>query len=471
MPINFDSIANLSPDLQRIFAASIKAESKPIQSIEERKGTVEEKLKLVNTALTRVEEVKKLIPNLNSPLAIRELNVNSTDDKVATGSADKALAEPGEHSLEVLQLASNATALSNRFPDKDQTRIGSGYFTFYGPDGDSKEVFIDNENATLEGIARVINQASVGMKASVVNDQTDPDAPFRLILSANGYGKEQTVEYPEFYFIDGDEDFFIEEEREAGNAKIRYQGFDIEAPSNELKDLIAGVTLNLKGTTPEGKPLGIAVEQDIPKTVVKMKDIVTALNGVFGFIQEQNKMDADTPGYKTLGGDYGIRLAEQRLRTVIQQNFVGSYDSPNKIKILSDMGIEFKKDGLLSFDEKKFSNALDANFDEAVNILTGDGFRPGFMGQLSSVLSSLTAPGSGVLSNQKATYQERVQRMNQDIQKKEKSLEKKAELLKDKLAKMQGAFNQMQSQQNAIGGLGGGGAPLPPAGGGGPGKG
>ncbi len=456
-----DAIQNLAPELQRIFSASMKAEAKPIQTAEERKGHVEERLKLLNTVLGKVEEVKKLLPNMGTPFAIRELNVASTNDKIATGTADKTLAETGEHSLEVLQLASNAAALSNRFPDKNETRIGTGYFKFYGPDGTTQEVFIDNDNATLEGVARVINSAGVGMKASVVNDQADPDNPYRLILNAAGQGVDQNVEYPEFYFIDGDSDFFIEEERPATNARIKYQGFELESPTNDLNELIAGVALNIKGTTPEGQPLGISIEQDIPKTTVKMKDIVNAVNGVLGFVQEQNKMDAKTPGHKTLGGDYGIRMAEQRLREVIQQNFTGSYDGPSRMKILSDMGVEFKKDGLLSFDEKKFSVALDGNFDATVRLLAGDGFRPGFIPQLSSVLSSLTVPGTGLLSNQRATYQEKVERMNKDIKRKEDALEKKSENLINKLSKIQGAFSQMQSQQGAVAGIGGAGSAGP----------
>lgn len=469
MPINFDSIQNLSPELQRIFTASIKAEAKPIQAAEERKSHIDEKLKLVNTVLGKVDEVRKLLPNLGTPMAIRELNVTSGDDKIASGTADKAIAEEGEHALEVLQLATAPTALSNRFPDKNETRIGTGYFTFKDGEGETREVFIDNENATLEGVAKIINQAGVGVKASVINDQSDTDNPYRLILTGSNKGKDQTVEYPEFYFIDGDSDFFIEEEREASNAKIRYQGFEIESPTNELKDLIAGVTLNLKGTTTEGHPLGIAIEQDVPKTMVKMKDIVTAINGVLGFVQEQNKMDAKTPGHKTLGGDYGIRMAEQRLRSVLQQNFTASFDGPSRVKILADMGIEFKKDGLLSFDEKKFSNALDANFDASVSVLAGEPGRPGLMAQLGTVLASIASPGTGLLANEKATYQERVNRMNQDIERKEKALEKKSEVLKDKLSKVQGAMAKMQSQQGAVGGMGGGGATIPsmPSGGGG----
>src|SRR5690606_3478545 len=126
---------------------------------EERKSHVDERLKLLNQVIGKVEDVKKLLPNMQTPMAIRELNVNTTNDKIATGTADKNVAEIGEHSLEVLQMATNATALSNRFADKNDTRIGTGYFVFYGPDGETKEVFIDNENATLEGIARVINSA------------------------------------------------------------------------------------------------------------------------------------------------------------------------------------------------------------------------------------------------------------------------------------------------------------------------
>jgi flagellar hook-associated protein 2 len=462
MPINFDSIANLSPEMQRIFVASMKAETKPIQTAQERKGNVEEKLKLVTSVLGKVEDVRKLIPGLNSPLAIKELNVATTDDKVAVGSADKAIADVGEHSLEVMQLASAPTAMTNRFPDKNETRVGTGYFTFKDPDGDTKEVFIDNDNATLEGISRAINTSGVGMKASVVNDQSDPENPYRLVLTGAGYGSEKNVEYPEFYFIDGDSEFFIEEEKAASNAKIKYQGFELESPTNELKELINGVTINLKGTTDMGKPLGISVEQDIDKTGVKMKEIVTAVNGVLSFIQEQNKMDAKTPGQKTLGGDYGIRLAEQRLREVLQQNF--SRLGGQKIKIMSDMGIEFQKDGLLKFDEKKFHNALDGNFDETIHVLTGDPGRPGLMQNLGGVLTSLSASGSGVLANEKATFTERVSRMNQDIDRKEKSLEKKADMLKDKLAKIQGAFSKMQSQQGQFAGLG---ASMGPGGGGG----
>jgi flagellar hook-associated protein 2 len=298
------------------------------------------------------------------------------------------------------------------------------------------------------------------MKANVIVDQTDPEAPYRLLLSKEGAGAGNDAEYPEFYFVDGDEDFYIEEERPASNAKIRYQGFDIEVSSNELKDLIPGVALNIKGMSEPGKPIGISIRQDIPKTILKMKDLVTNINNIFSFIQEQNKLDAKSQTIKTLGGDYGIRMSENRLRTIIQQNFAGFMEE-SPVRVLSDLGVEFNKKGLLTFDEKKFENVLNANFEPTVRLLTGDEFQEGFIPRLGDVLTSMVSSGDGLLSNQRKTYMERVDKLNAEIDNKEKMIEKRADLLKEKLAKIQGAFSNMQSQQNSIAASLGGAAPMP----------
>jgi flagellar hook-associated protein 2 len=248
---------------------------------------------------------------------------------------------------------------------------------------------------------------------------------------------------------------------------LKYQGFEIETPTNEVKELIKGVSLNLKGMSDSGKPIGIDITQDIPKTKEKVKDLVDKLNAVFGFIQTQNKMDEKTDTSKTLGGDYGIRMAEVRLRDTIQNYNLGS-PFRSKVRLLSDVGIEFKKDGMLKFDEKKFENAINTNYDEVIDLLAGgmiDGGSKGFIPRLGDVLSSIVSPGNGLLANQRDTYTRKIATMNQDIEKKEKDIEKKAEDLKGKLAKIQGAFSKMQGQTGMLGS--GGGGMMPPAGGGG----
>jgi len=446
--VSMEGIQNLSPELQRAFTTVVQADRKPIQNLEKQKGNVEAKVTLLNDVIGKVEGVKSLMPNLNTPIAIRELAVGSTDEKALVGTADKQIAQPGNYSIEVLQLANSASALSNGFADKDSTQIGTGYLSFNLANGETREVFIDNDNATLDGIASIVNRSGLGIKASVVNDQTDPELPYRLVFTADSVGAANDVQFPEFYFVDGEEEFFIEKENPATNALIRYQGHDIETPSNTVTDLISGVTVNLRGLTDPGKPTTLSISQDLPKTTVKIKDLVDKLNGVFSFIQTQNKMDEKTDTTKTLGGEYSLRLAEQRLRGALTQNRLN--DPTTTIRSLSDLGIQFNKQGTLTFDEKKFEATLGSKFDEVVNLLTGDGVTSGVIPALSRTLEGLSSSGGGVLSGQKTTETEKISRIQQDIDKKEKLSEQKQNDLKMKLARTQTAINNLQRQGNAF---------------------
>lgn len=448
MPISMEGIANLSPDLQRAFVSAVNAERKPIENLNKQKGNLDAKLNLLNDVIGKVDGVRSLMPNLNSPIAIRELAFQSSDERVLTGTVDKNLAQPGKHEIEVLQLASSASAITNGFESRDST-VGVGYFSFTTASGEVKEVFIDDESATLDGVAKAINRSGMGIKAAVVNDQTDPEAPFRLVLTAEGTGTDKAVEFPDFYFAESEEDFYIESERPAQNGIIRYEGHELQIPSNDLNDIIPGVTVNLKGITDPGRPSTVTINQDIPRTTVKMKDLVDKVNQVFTFIQGQNKMDEKTDTTKTLGGDYSLRVSEQRLRNALSQNFLFS-EGGRAIRTLADIGIEFQKTGTLSFDEKKFQAKLNANYDEVVELLVGDGLTVGIMPALDRALSSLSNSNDGVLSNQKKSETTKVERLNQEIDRREKNAERKADELKLKLSKAQTAISKMQQQGASI---------------------
>lgn len=446
--VSMDTIANLTPELQRAFQMAVKAEKRPIEVIENRKNAIQEKVNLLSDVLGRIDGVKGCLPNLNSPLAIRELAVKSDDERILSATADKNLAEPGKHVLEVSQLAKSATALSNRFSDKDETRIGSGFFHFTTLSGETKEVFVDDENSTLEGLARIINQANLGMKATVVNDQADPEAPYRLVLSANATGTQGDIEYPEFYFIDGQEDFYIEEANPASNARFSYQGFEFESATNEISDLIKGVTLNLKGLCEPGRPVALSIEQDLPKTTVKLKDLVGNLNKVFSFIQEQNKLDENSDTSKTLGGDYGIRMADNRLKEALRENFL--FDPDKSVQSMFDIGIQFNRNGLLDFDEKQFQHSLQTNFDEVVEMLAGDGITYGIIPRLGRALQSISNSSSGLLSAQKNNYLSRIKQITQDVENREKRAEERIEKLKDRLSRAQAALTRLGEQSKFI---------------------
>ncbi|NDC22955.1 MAG: hypothetical protein EB078_00880, partial [Proteobacteria bacterium] len=290
------------------------------------------------------------------------------------------------------------------------------------------------------------------------NDVSDPDNSYRLLLTSNQVGAQNDIQYPEFYFSGGEEEFYIDEKKDATNALIKYRGVQIESPSNELKDLISGATVNLKGLTDPGKPATISLEQDIPQTAVKIKDLVEKTNAILSFIQQQNTMDEKTDTSRTLGGDYALRLAEDRIKSALRENFLGQ--SNKSVQTLADVGIQITRKGVLSLDEKKFTAALEKNYNDVVDLLSGDGTSYGVIPKLNRAIASISTGGTGVLSSQKRNYDSQISALDKNIERAEKTAASRAEALKNTLSKAQAAIQSLQAQGGAIAG----GIPAPAAG-------
>jgi len=450
LSVDNNALQGLSPEFAKAYQMTLKAERRPVDALEVQKEKLQSKVDLLGDLVGRADSLRKVLPGLGTPFAFREVSLTSDDPKILTGTADKSQAELGKHDLEILQLASGPSALSNRFPDPDETRIGTGYLIFKSSDGESREIFIDSDNSTLEGVAQSINRAKLGITASVVNDVSDPENSYRLLLSTSSVGEKSDIDYPEFYFSGGEEDFFVEEKKDAGNAVIKYRGLQIESPSNELKDLIPGAVLNLKGITDPGRPVTVTLDQDVPQTVVKVKDLVEKTNAVLGFIQEQNKVDEKTDTSRTLGGDYALRLAEERIRAALRENFIGQ--EGRNVQSLSDVGIQITREGVLSLDEKKFAAALEKNFDEVVSLISGDGTTTGVIPKLNRAVATLSAPGTGVLSSQKKNYDNQILTLNKNIERTEKIIAAKAESLRNSLSRAQAAVQALQGQSAQMAG-------------------
>lgn len=443
-----DGISSLTPELQQAFARASQAERKPLAAMETKKSNMQERLKLMNDVIGKVEAVKGALRPIANASAIRELSVLSSDEKAITGVVDKSLAVPGKYSFEVDRLASAAAATSNGFPDRDRTSVGSGYLTFETKTGDSQEIFIDDDHATLQGVASSINAAGLGVRASVINDQSDPDNPFRLMITGQNSGDRNSITYPEFYFVDGEQELIIETERPATNALLRYQGMDFELDTNEVKDVIPGLSLSLKGVTEPGRPTHITIEQDTKKAAIKVKDMVEKLNDVFNFIQNQNKLDEHTQTDKTLGGDYGIRMAESRLRNSISGS--AFFTAEGTMRSLSELGIQFTREGTLQLDEKKFDAAIGADYERVVDFLCGDGVSTGLVNRLNRTLSTISGSSEALLQSQKKTQSEGVRKLDGDIKDREKKIKDKEETLKQKLARANTALEALKGQGMAF---------------------
>ncbi len=458
MGISFGSIATGLP--KDIVKQIIAAEQVPVQNMEKQKSKIQDKKGLVDQLVKLVEDVRgNLALNANAR-SLREFKVDTNTDIVGV-STDKTRALPGSYQIEVVSLAQKSSAMSTGFEDKDESYVGVGFIQYTLPNGETKDIYVDSDNSSLTKIAKLINKDSaLGVTANVINDGSGSDTPWRLILSLNKTGDDAAVDFPYFYFVDGDEDFQLEFQREAHDAKIKLDGFEIEAPENRIADLIPGVTLDLKKAKP-GEEFTLKVSEDIQAVGAKVSDLVAKLNGVLTFIKQQNTMDEKTDTSRTLGGDIMLQSLEGRIHSAVFKDVL----TDKGYMRAGDIGLSFTREGLLQFDDKKFEAKLTEDYNTVAQVLTGTftpegGKSEGFMDNLNSMVNTALRMPDGLVQSRKKTLQSNIEQIDRRISQKQKFIEEKEKNLKDKFSRLEGTISRIKGQGAGVASLGGGADPV-----------
>ncbi len=429
----------------------IEAERMPVKQMQEKKTKIEDKVKLVGDLESKINDIGKNISQILGRKGFVDKMFTSGFPDIISGTLDPEIADPGEWTLEVVQLATKPSVSSNGFPDKNETTMGAGYIRFIDTEGEQREVYIDEDNSTLEKVAEKINNSSSGVRATIVNDRSDKSESFKLELSGLKTGDDNEIEFPVVYLLDGKQDFQFVENNKAKNAIYKLDGHEYQSDSNMIADLLPGVTLDLKQAK-QGQPIRLNVSENYDVISDKMKTFVESYNAALGFIQGQNKLSETKDGLKRLGplgGDGMLRTTESRLRSIIQTPQFTDSD----IQRVIELGIEFNRNGSLEFNQDKFKKILTSDPQRVVKFLRGNLVDVGFIPQMNRNLKSLTDSTTGVVGSRKKNYQERANQVDKSIERKEKSLEKREDQLRKKFSDMETAMSKIQGQGAALGGL------------------
>jgi flagellar hook-associated protein 2 len=431
------------------------AERVPIKNMEKKIENHNHKKTLVGELVSLTEAIRGELDKSGSIKSITEFAID-TNETIIGVNADKNVVAPGTYQFEVMQLARKSSAFSSGFEDPNNSYIGVGYIQYTLPNGDTKDIYVDSDNASLHKVAKLINDdIHSGMKATVVNDGSGSDKPWKLLMSLTETGEQQKAEFPFLYFVDGEDDFFLEEERAAQNAKVKLEGFEIELPSNDANNLIPGLAIDLKKAAP-GEEFPIIVKEDTEAISEKFFSIIEKINAVFAFIKEQNTMDENTDTSKTLGGDIILQTLESRLRSTVFQQ-INTRFGPKR---LGDLGIKFQKTGLLDIDKKAFNALIDKDFKVAAEIMGGhydDQTKiktPGFLDNLKTSINEVLRSPSGLLQSRKKSVQTNIDEVQKKIESTEQMLVQKEKNLKEKFARLEETMSKIKSQGAGLAALG-----------------
>lgn len=307
----------------------------------------------------------------------QQKSVTSSDSSVidATVSGNAANAT---YQIEVQNLATAQTLATQTAYSSANTAIGQGTLSLT-VGGTTTNLTIDSSNDTLTGIRDAVNAAGIGVTASVINVGTG----YKLVFSSNqtGASNQFTVSVTDSDGNNTDTSGLsqlinanMNETIPAQDATFVLNGLTINSASNNVSNVIDGVTLNLKGAD-LGNTKTLQISSDtsqLDQNISDFVDLYNSLDNIFSTLGSYDSPAKDANGDPVQGDQTGALKGDPTLREIknqIRQAMIEAIPGiSGSIQSMADIGITSNLDGTLSLDKSKLSEAL-ATSPEAVGKL------------------------------------------------------------------------------------------------------
>lgn len=184
------------------------------------------------------------------------------------------------------------------------------------------------------------------------------------------------------------------------NAKITVDGQELTSQSNEFRDVISGITINvnrLSKTNDKGgfETNNVQISADVDKVTEKMNAFVNAYNTLMSTMDGLYKHNTYTDGQNNYDG--GELAGDSMLRGLTSQiqNMMSSVQGNKSGLDIYSVGIKIANDGTMSLDSTKFKENINDNFNALVNLFSGD---DGVLTELNKTVDEYTK-SNGILSS------------------------------------------------------------------------
>jgi len=281
-----------------------------------------------------------------------------TASSVLTVSAE-AGTDTGSYSITVSQLATAQKVASGNYTSSSSALSLSGSFSIGTEDGDSVSIDI-TEDMTLSDIASAINEESdtSGVKATVLKVSS---SSYELILTTVDTGQTISVSDGDGILQDlgivDDSGDFADELQASQQAVFTIDGVTITRSSNEIDDVIDGLTFYLTGTTDDDQSITVEIDQnltDIKSAVVAFVDAYNAYRE-WALSQQETSSSGGASSDAVLFGDSTIRTINQQIASAL----TFSLDDVS----MSAIGLSFDENNYLEYDEDTLNDVLNSDPD------------------------------------------------------------------------------------------------------------
>jgi flagellar hook-associated protein 2 len=242
----------------------------------------------------------------------------------------------------------------------------------------SGTVTLDTKDQTMSGIRDAINNANMGVTATIVSDGSN--SPYHLVVTSNATGAKSSLKISADGADGGPVNAGIAsllgydpagtqsmtQTSGAQDTKLTMNGIAVTSADTSVDDVVQGVTLNLLGTG--SSTLTIAPDTSTVSTAVN--SFVKAYNTLNLTIGGLTSYNSSTQTGGVLQGDSATRAIQTQLRRALSSSVQG-LDS--NLTNLTQIGLGFDDTGNMTVDSTKLSTAISNNFNDIAGLFAAAG--------------------------------------------------------------------------------------------------
>jgi len=346
-------------DTKAIVDALVEAKRAPqAEQINSRISSTEATISAYGQVSAALEGVRSAFQNLNDAddLSAVVLRNSSTAVSVDAGAG----AEAGQYAMSITRLAGAESRSSTGFSDASAALSGGAGLTLTITQGSAspQTQTLTVATDTPAGIVAAINEADLGLSARIV-DTGAASAGLRIVVSGAS-GAEGA-----FTIATGVAGFdFASQDSAALDASFVLNGLTYQRSTNEVSDVLPGVTLSLQAVASD-QSFSLDSTSIVAETA--LRELVAAYNAAESILS--NLVDPDGAGDDAgvLQGDSVIGMVQRSLRSMVSDE---SNTPSGAYSRLLDFGIETDRTGQLVIDEAVFSQRVRAGLGDLSTLLT-----------------------------------------------------------------------------------------------------
>ncbi|RXT51553.1 flagellar hook protein FliD [Bradyrhizobium betae] len=303
--------------------------------------------------------------------ATRSATIGTTGDVSASSALSMSVgngAATGDHTLTISQIATAQKVVGSSQSSQTDELGYSGTFSVGLEGGATSDITIDS-TMSLQDVVDTINAqtSTTNVQASIVQVSS---GSYEMVLTGTKdaaditYSSSSGDDILNKLGVTDSSGAFSDVLQTSQAAEFSLDGISMTRDTNDITDVLTGVTFNLLQATPDGATVNISIEPDTSQIETAVENLVTNYNTFRDAViaQQATGSDGTADSSAVLFGDGTMRDIMDALQNALNSTVGGL--------TMADLGLSFNENNELELDTSTLSEILSTNLSGVTTLLS-----------------------------------------------------------------------------------------------------